>query len=441
MDFSLVGMHPETLNDAQGVDFYQIQMVQFRTTASTSVSAVDIESTDYIDMVKSATKRNTAKNVVRNRMANANIRSARTNKISPAIMAKPVSMITTAPVAIGNTVRATKPVTYPTRDGCIAQGRDFCFAPIGTAGITTWCCVGGTPLTPAAFTDSNLRQYMQMYQKFKWLSCTVHYITSSPTNSSGDIVFYYGKNRDSVFLNQTSNQFLPFVMSDPNTVIGPQWTNHSASLEVTSDWKSTDYGMNDDISEYACGEVFLLSKTTTEDAPGYVIFDYSIEFKDRQITPRLLSLPLPRAQYSQFNLGKSATASTKGNIFFGANTGNNLSNTASAEPVGATVMDVYKCIVDVTNSEPASWVNCTVSNLLQINSNSSTDAALTIGDGLTIYAVYQTSGVWVLYPNSTSAYAQINHLEFGVTGTLTWNLQLWVSLVGTINTTNLLPNF
>jgi len=351
----------------------------------------------------------------------------------------PVSAIITAPVAIGNSIMGAKPAITPTKEGVVCVGRDFMFSPIGSGSVQTWTVIGGTPLAPAAFSDSYIRQYMQLYQKFRWISCTVHYITSSSTASTGDVVFYYGKNRDSVFLNQTSPQFLPFVMSDENTVLGPQWTNHSARLSMVPSWRTTDYGMTDSINDHSAGEIFLLSKTSTTDSPGYVIFDYVVEFAEIQITPRLLSLPLPRAQYSQANLGNTSASVTTSTAFGLANTGNNLSGTSSTLPSGCSNGDIYKVIFDVTNSASGSWVNVTPSNALRTDEQGGY-ISITVQDGTTLYAVFNGSN-FDFYPNTTGAFAQGNVMYWGVSATVTCNIQCWLSLVGTVSTTNINPNF
>jgi len=355
-----------------------------------------------------------------------------------------VSAISTAPVAIGNSIRGARSQSRRTPGGIVVSGRDFMFTPIGTGSISTWTSTGGTPLTPVAFGDSCVRQYMQMYQKYRWLRCVVHYITSSPTSSTGDVMFYHAKNRDSVFLNQTSSFLLPFVISDPDTVIGPQWTNHSADLEVQGTWKSTDYGMTDALNDYADGEVFLLSKTTTTDSPGYVLFDYAIEFAEMQITPRLLSLPLPRAQYNNANIGVTALATVSVvTRFYGVPVGNGLNGSGSQFPPGFTQGDIYKVVFDITNSSPGSWVTATVANLIAINNGSTAagDASVTVADGFTCYGVIDSSSKIYFFPNSAAAYAGSNGFVFNVTGTTTYNVQMWLSLVGSLNSTNLLPNF
>lgn len=360
----------------------------------------------------------------------------------------PISSISTAPVAIGNSVRGcTSDIISSGINGSTVRGRDFMFAPIGT-NVTTWTMCGGTPLSPAAFADTTLANHMRMYNKFRFKYLAIHYITSSPTSSTGDVMIYYGKDRSSVFLNQTSPQLLGFVLSDTNTVIGPQWTNHSAVLEPDKEWKLTDYGMHDGVAEYADGEVFLLSKTATNESPGYVIFDYVVEFAQHQLQPRLLEFPIPRIQYFQTNLGLTATAVNLGESVNSVRAwvvkGNNLSNAAATSPSGATVGDVYKVIFDITNSASGAWVAATTANLMSLRVDTvGAGAPMTLADGMTMYLVRNQLGAFALYPNATSAFAceQDTPIVYGITAAITFNVQCWMSYVGSLNTKNLLPNY
>jgi len=358
----------------------------------------------------------------------------------------PVSSINTAPVAIGNSIRGAATSVVRSRNGVIVRGRDMAFTPISTYTITTWCLTGGIPLTPAAFVDSNLRNYMQMYQKFRWKRFVAHYITSSATSSTGDIMFYYNKNRNSVFLNQTSTNLLQYVLTDEDTVIGPQWTNHSMQANLRSCWLSTDYGMSSVVNDFAEGELFLLSKTSTTDSPGYVIIDYEVEFAEQQLSPRLLSLPISRITWSQVNLAQTSAATTQGSTALQpAVSGTNISNGNSTLPSGYVVGDVYKIILDVTNSAAGSWTNLTVANLLTWGDAFGSNPVNTISDGMTLYAVLKTTTVFVLFPNSESAFTYCgNYATYNVTNgsSSTYNLQCWISYIGNIaSTLNLVPNF
>lgn len=349
-----------------------------------------------------------------------------------------VTSIQTAPVAIGNSIKGAQSQVVQSKNGVTVKSRDFMFSAKGSGAVQTWTMVGGTPITPAVFVDSTLRNYMQMYQKYRWKSLAVHYITSSPTTANGDIMFYHQKNRESVFLNQTSTQLLPFVLNDDDTVIGPQWTNHSVQLHVTGKWKSTDYGMTPELEMYADGDLFLLSKTSTTDSPGYVLFDYEVEFQELQISPRLLSLPLPRAQWYQSNIaitGAALTTGTTNNLYFVVG-GNDISGTASTAPPGVTNGDVYKVIIDLTNA--TTMTGATASTLLRVTEVNGYNT-VTIQDGTTLYAVYN-GAAFIFYPNATAAFTN-GAIVSGVTATVTANLQVWLSLIGTIGNTNFNPNF
>lgn len=346
----------------------------------------------------------------------------------------PVSAIDTAPVAIGNSIRGSQSQIVQSKTGVVVRSRDFMFPATATGSIQTWTMCGGTPITPAVFSDSTLRNYMQMYQKYRWRRLTAHYITSSATTATGDIMFYHQKNRESVFLNQTSTQLLPFVLNDDDTVIGPQWTNHSVELHIQGTWKSTDYGMTSEVQAYADGDLFLLSKTSTTDSPGYVLFDYEVEFAELQITPRLLALPLPRAQWSQTNVAFTAYAAVADAAIPFTIGGNGINGSQAVLPTGTTNGDIFKVIIDSTNS--------TISALSTMRVKEQGGyVAVAIQDGTTVYAVYN-GAVFYLYPNAAAAYAYGGAvLSFNTTTSLTANMQCWFSLIGSVGTLNLNPNF
>lgn len=359
----------------------------------------------------------------------------------PRTLAGPPSTVSLAPMSIGNTVSGVQSQVVNTKTGVIVYGRDFCFSPIGTSIVTGWTLAGGAPLTPAAFVDSCLRQYLQMYNKFRFRAFRAHYITSSPTSASGDVMFYYSKNRESVFLNQTSANLLPFVISDPNTKIGPQWQNMSCDFSVTSDWKSTDYGMDTDIGEYADGEIYLLSKTTTVDAPGYVMFDYAVEFAEMSTIPRLLTLPVTKALWNQ--LGLNINQTTIVDVVWGASLGGsaNLSGTLSVIPPGTIAGDIFKIIIDRTNSTLGAFsVNVLTSNIQGASLQQSTPVVMS--DGMTCYATYAGNQIWVFYPNAASAKAATHPFTASASGTiLASTLQVWASYIGSNGSANLVPNF
>jgi hypothetical protein len=356
-----------------------------------------------------------------------------------------VSTVNTAPVAIGNSVRGAALTSIRSKNGAIVTGRDFMFAPIGTKNISDWCTVGGTPLTPAAFVDSKIRSYLQLYQKYRWKRCVVHYITSSATSSTGDVLFYHAKNRDSVYLNQSSNLLLPFVMTDPDTVLGPQWSNHSTELKVQGTWKSTDYGMTSDLADYADGEVFLLSKTIVEDAPGYILFDYVVEFAEEQVSPRLLTLPIARIQYNTLGIGANSFSTTVGNVFtlpVGGSANQNYSGKDSILPTDTAAGDIFKVIIDTVNGRCDSTpIGVTFNNIIGLRSVTNVDRVIPLSTGFTCYAVFDGNQL-VFYPNSTAAYADSDPFIFTTAGVgVICRFQAWISLIGSSNKKSFTPDY
>jgi hypothetical protein len=351
----------------------------------------------------------------------------------------PPSTIALAPVNIGNTIRGFQNTERDIPNGKSITGRDFMFSAIGTNSVG-WSMVGGAPLTPASFVDSNIRMYMNMYNQFRFVSFTVHYITSSPTSANGDIMFYYGKNRESVFLDQTSANLLPFVISDPNTVLGPQWQNASAKFTCSGKWKSTDYGMDAQIGEYADGELFLLSKTTSNESPGYVLFDYVIEFREKSISPRLLTLPVTRALWNQCSFNLSGATTTNGTVFNLVVGGNNISGAPSVLPPGTQSGDIFKIILDYSNSVGAlnpSFVLVPFSQHL----GNATATSVTLQNGSTFYASVGTNNLLTLFFTAAGAYSNSNPLVASGTGNVTVTLQFWMSYVGASSAVNVNPNF
>jgi hypothetical protein len=301
----------------------------------------------------------------------------------------PVSQINTAPVSVGNSVRGSRPRVTQTTNGARVVGRDFAFALSGTAAaVTGFELIGGMPITPCALPSSVLRNYCQMFQKFKVNKIIAHYITSSPTSQAGDVLFYYERDRFAPMPDYSSSNFLPFVLSDPDTIIGPQWTNHSALISPVPEWKTTLYANQTDLNEDAAGTMFFFSKTNAANSPGYLLIDYDIEFKQLSVNVRAGVLPVARAQSSFVCFTWPATL-TAGNIVSAAiNSGKNIANVTSAAPTGYTAGDVYKVVFQITSSTQvnAAWSGTgttpTTANLITYADGT----AITLDDGFTCYA-------------------------------------------------------
>lgn len=346
----------------------------------------------------------------------------------------PVSQINTAPVSVGNSVRGCAPRITQTTTGARVVGRDFAFALSATAAaVTGWEVIGGMPLTPCAFPSSILRNYCQMFANFKVNKCVVHYITAAPTSQAGDVLFYYERDRLAPFPDYSNSSFLPFVLSDAHTVIGPQWTNHSMQITPAKEWKSTLFGNQTDINEDAAGSFFFFSKTNAASSPGYLLIDYDISFKELSVNPRAGTLPVARAQSSFICWNDTAVARTAGDAFnpSGQTSGKTIGNSVSTLPTGAVAGDIYKVILQVTASTQvnAAWTNVTTANLMRYSDNTT----ITVDDGFTLYARYDGSS-FTLYVSLENAVTQTQPLEVGVTATITYNLCAELQLIRNVDT-------
>lgn len=334
----------------------------------------------------------------------------------------PVSAINTAPVSVGNSVRGSQPRVTQSIDGACIVGRDFAFALSASAStVTGWEVIGGMPLTPCAFPSSILRNYCQMFSKFKVNKCTIHYITSSPTSQAGDVLFYYERDRMAPFPDYSNSSFLPFVLSDDHTIIGPQWTNHSMLIKPVAEWKSTLYGNQTDINEDASGSFFLFSKTNAANSPGYLLIDYDISFKEMAVNPRAGTLPIARAQ-STFVCMDPGSALTTGSVpTFTLVQGKTVANVTSTVPTGWTTGDIYKVVLQITASQQvnATWAGVgttpTTANLLRYEDNTT----ITVDDGFTCYLLATSTTSGILYATLEGAVTGTKPLEAGVTSTST----------------------
>jgi len=220
----------------------------------------------------------------------------------------PVSQISSAPVSMGNSIQGTKPIVHPMKDGVRIQGRDFMFqlANVVSSTQTNWVLAGGCPLIPHAFVASTLRGYASMYSEFTVHGYSFHYVTASPTSVVGDVMFYVNKDRGSALLDTSNSNFMSVVLSDPNTVIGPLWKNHTATYVPTFKTYTTNILNDEPLRDEGPGELFIYSKTginSTIGSPGYVVVDFDITFRTLQTNYRDLTFPIARLKYTQYGLG------------------------------------------------------------------------------------------------------------------------------------------
>jgi len=348
-----------------------------------------------------------------------------------------VTRINTAPVAIGNSFNGMKTQTIQTKDGMRVIGRDYAFTVASTGSVTNWALAGGLPTNPLCFASSVLSNCARMYSRYKVKRLVVHYITSSSTSQTGDIMFYMRKAEFQMLPNNTASTFLNFVLSDSNTIIGPQWTNHSAQFDTTnSSWLSTDSGANSETQTTNQYDIFLYSKTASSNSPGYVLIDYEYEFKEISLLPRAGNLALTAGAKGMWQPRAISftNASTIGvtNLYGVSSTSGIGSTTIAAVPSDSG--DIWEFVIDVTNS---SFTTPNTSTLFMMNplaagasyANGPTDEAVTIADGMVIY-VADGGTYYMCYLTKDAAYACSQPLVAGQTSTFSVILRGYSRCIG-----------
>lgn len=367
----------------------------------------------------------------------------------------PVTSISTAPVSIGNSVCGAAPVVTPMRDGVRIQGRDFMFplAAVNNA-KTDWALVGGCPIIPHAFVASVMRNYASIYAEFVVHGLTFHFVTAAPTSTVGDVMFYINKNRGASLLDTTNTNFMSVVLSDPNTVLGPLWHNHSATYRPVLRKFSTAILDGEDLMHQGPGELFVYSKTSASSAlgsPGYVLLDFDISFMTFQVNPRELTFPISRLKYNQYALQGTGQAVVAGSAFNSVVNGLRLDGTSTSiyNDSATRQGDVYKVVMmpdfgTYTNLSPSVFIQATA----KAAGASFTAIPTVIDDGFTCYAVLfapssdgANAGL-LFYPSYDLAMAQsVDCYQFGVTGTVSWNIPAWFSFVGSVGGSFYQSNF
>lgn len=320
-----------------------------------------------------------------------------------------VSQVQQAPVSIGNSLRSCAPLVMTNNDSTSVTGRDFVMSLQGvSSGMSTWALSGGVPLTPGALVASVLRGYYQSHESYRFRRLQLHYISSSPTSLSGDVLMLYHTNRGGPKVNHNSSNFLSYALSTQNAMLGPQWNNMSVNIECSKDWVSTDIFNSEDVQHQSDGEVLVYTRNTSNgtlpDSPGYLIIDYIVDFKHLMTNPRLLTLPSSLLKW--FNIGVAANNITviagAPVVFTSFNNSTYTANTSIAPP-GDVAGNVYQIVLDTDFA----FFNPNGLNRDTMWSTRTDDAtarvAYPFATGTTIYAVSGPLPVCTIYPTYDAA--------------------------------------
>jgi len=345
----------------------------------------------------------------------------------------PVASIDTAPVSIGNSVKGVKPVVLQTADGCRVRGRDYLVTIPAIASVdTNWQFVAGAPLAPGCMVASAVRSFANAYSQYVVHAMSFHFITAESTANSGNIVLYVAKDRAGPGLNTLSSNFLPIVLSDEHSVIGPLWTNNTAHFKPVPEWRPTDIFNVEDLRHQAVGELMVFTKSAALQAPGYVLMDYDISFREMSVNLKTLGLPVSRMKYTQVALTRVG-AQTSGTAASAFMTGGVLLDavTISNPPPGTVPGDVYKIVFSLANNGLGGLAANAVFSYSALDGNT----VITLTEGYTCYGVVDVNGTAVyFFDNYTSACAKAagGQLLYATTGSYNLQIQAMITLVGSV---------
>jgi hypothetical protein len=302
----------------------------------------------------------------------------------------------------------------PLADGVRIIGRDYVATIGGTStAYNGWTFQSGIGMSPIALNASGLRGFFQTYQKFKWNKANAHYITSSPTSLSGDILLVYHANHGGPKVDHSSSNFLSYALSTDSALIGPQWTNHSVALiEGKHEWFDTDVLNSEDVQHQADGELLVYTKNTTNgsapDSPGYLLVDYDISFQGRMLNPRILTLPSALFKWFPTGCFTPATYTAADQVTAQFTSTNSYSGVAIGLPSGTTNGDVFQIVLDTTAIGNSGGLPLATawSYALNYTGTGATSAPLLasypITNGMTIYAATAGTSA-VFFPSYTAA--------------------------------------
>jgi hypothetical protein len=278
-----------------------------------------------------------------------------------------------------------------------------------------------------------LKSYAQTYGNFTINSVTVHFLTNVPTSTVGDLMIYYENDPENPFPDFSNDSFLPYAMSNPNTLLGPLWTNHSMHIVPRKGTYSTLLGASMDVDEVIPGNVWIMTRSSSAIQTGNIVLDYDITFSNLQLNPLAGLLPISRAKYHSTCIGITATAvtlDTTGVQLFVQ--GKNVSDGTATAPTGNLPGDIYRVVFNYSASEivNAAWTACTAAIAFRRKGGGET-SGITIDDGTTLYGMWKSSdsSMW-LYPTFDNAVNDTHNLLWAVTDTVTLNACVSIALVG-----------
>lgn len=335
---------------------------------------------------------------------------------------RPTTSINTAPVSIGTTLRATKPIISQQRSGICVRNREF-LCSVFESNNSNWYLGAAAPLNPAYYPGSVMGQMARGWSKYRFRSITIHFVTRQPTSVTGEIALVYSGDLFLPAENGASGSFLNRVMTRGDAIIGPLWINHSMDVVCDDVWRMIDCFGSAPFNDNILGEIQAYTLSGVSDTAGYLLIDYELCFSDTMYSPHNNVLPLASGPGQQLTLTDTSTTPTANNAVL-------LTNSTILNSAGLGC--IWRCILNLDESTLATGTAANNAWNLQYvyGSNTSADGntleAYTHGDGNVFYTGKASGSVLTVYCSyegavSGNASAQFFYKTTGSTAA-SWNV-------------------
>jgi hypothetical protein len=319
--------------------------------------------------------------------------------IIPTVVNKKQVAVSTPPVTIGTTIREGKYQSRNTQNGVILSGRDFVCDIAGPSGMTANASLlAMVPLHPAYYPGTIMGNLSRSYEKYRWLSLTLYFITRAPSSTNGELWMYQIDNINEPVLAGDSASFTARVLSCKTAILGPVWLNHAMNLKVDSQFRSIDAFISTDANDNILSEVRFHATAGSVLNIGFLMWDYTIEYYKPFYQSHVL--PITTGPGIGYTTTCSSATPTSGNAF-------ELTNaTLSALPVGTVLrisIDLYSSTLP-TGTTSANWLKVTGKSWADSSTGvSASDTTFTIVTGFTCYGVITNSTDITIYSTYDNA--------------------------------------
>jgi hypothetical protein len=311
--------------------------------------------------------------------------------------------LSAAPVSFGTTIRASPPTIVRRNDSASVSGRDF----VGTVeghGILAFGLGKSALLSPAYFNSTILGNIARSYERYRFRRLRVHYVPKVATSATGQVVLCSQKSVSEPGLQPESGTFLQRAMSQGNAVFTPLWVPAYIDIDCDNEWRLVDPTTTSDIDDCIHEELQVYSQINIPAQVGYLIAEYSIDFKEPIYQPHSTYFPLATGPGQRVRLFDKDAVSAPNDDFVLTDTNNALGLTP------ATNGAIYRAVFDLQGSSPP--VGATFANYLMVlafaRTNTTTTGSTGVGcpliGGFTMYLVNIGGNLWAY----TSLEAAIN---------------------------------